>query len=138
MSEVVVEHKGAGSFEARWGTASVPVDAQASPRGSLALAPLPLFAASLGSCIGAFVAGYCANAGIDTAGMTVTVGFEKVGTGPGERARLGKLSARIRMPPGTALGKRGRAVLAAAEGCILHQTLKGFDGLDISLDAGPP
>lgn len=134
MSDVVVELKEDGLMEARQGEHTLLVDLPRAWGGDgRAMLPLPTFAASLGTCITAFIKGYCNSAGIDITGMTVTVSYGKKESPTKGKYMLTDIKATIAMPPGVELGKRERAVLRTAESCVIHQTLEHFEGIKIEL-----
>ena len=74
MGKITTLYKGDMLVESKLGNHSVIVDVPdvmgGSDRGPQ---PPQLFVASLGSCIGAFVAQYCEKKGIDDEGMTVEI-----------------------------------------------------------------
>ena len=79
MGSVTTLYKGDMLFESRMGEHTLTIDVPETMGGSdRGPTPPQLFIASLGSCIGAFVAQYCEKSGIDTKDMSVTVDFEKV------------------------------------------------------------
>ena len=66
-------------FETQLGSHNLKIDVPPAMGGNdRGPTPPELFVASLGSCVGAFVARYCQRSGIDTSEMTVDVSFDKV------------------------------------------------------------
>ncbi|MBN1920243.1 MAG: OsmC family protein [Anaerolineae bacterium] len=88
--------------------------------------------ASLGSCIGAFVAQYCENNGIDDTGMPVDLTLEKAS----DPTRLVNLKATVNLPQGDC-ERRVKAIERVAEHCPVHATIKTMESLEITiLDKG--
>ena len=120
-------------FESEIGNHSIVIDVPPSMGGTdRGPTPPQVFVASLGSCIGAFVANYCENVGIDTADMTVDVTFDKVE----DPTRLVNLKVRVNMPHGDYKGRR-KAILRVAEHCPVHETICNLEGIDIELKGKP-
>lgn len=82
------------------------------------MTPPELLAASLGTCIGVYVASYCESVGIDITGMTIDVASE-MAQAP---ARIGQFHAAVTIPGGIP-EDRMKAVHRVAENCLIHQTL---------------
>jgi len=129
MASITTFYKGGMLFESKMGNHTLTIDVPASMGGS-DRGPVPpdLFVASLGSCIGAFVAQYCENNGIDDTGMTVEMSFEKVP----DPTRLVNLKATIKLPNGDC-GKRVKAIERVAMHCPVHETISTMQGLAIEI-----
>lgn len=129
MPTITTEYKGNMLFETTVGRHKVMVDVPPGMGGS-DRAPIPpeYFVASLGSCIGAFVAQYCERNGIDTAGMRVDVTFDKAES----PTRLVNLKATVNLPNGDC-SKRVEAVQRVAEQCPVHQTITTMRGLQVEV-----
>jgi uncharacterized OsmC-like protein len=116
-------------FESRMGkhkvTIDVPADMGGDDRGPI---PPQLFIASLGSCIGAFVAQYCEKNGINDEGMEVDITFDKAA----DPTRLVNLKAQVRLPKGEC-GKRVKAIERVAEFCPVHSTIRTMENLEIEI-----
>ena len=99
MATITTYYKGNMLFESQIGKHTVTIDVPPAMGGS-DRGPIPpdLFVASLGSCIGAFVAQYCENNGIDDTGMTVDLTFETAS----DPTRLVNLKATVNLPQGIA------------------------------------
>lgn len=127
MGKITTYYKGAMLFESKLGNHSVVIDVPATMGGSdRGPTPPELFIASLGSCVGAFVAGYCERAGVDTRDMTVDVTFDKV-DGP---TRLENLTVQVNLPYGECKA-REKAILRVAEHCPVHETIATLKGIEI-------
>jgi uncharacterized OsmC-like protein len=129
MSTITTRYLGDMLFESELGNHRLRIDVPPAMGGS-DRGPLPpqIFIASLGSCIGAFVANYCRQAGIDCSDLSVDVSFEKAEK-PG---RLTNLKATVYLP-NAACGEREKAICRVAEQCIIHETLAHFEGLDVTI-----
>jgi len=129
MAKIITHYKGDMLFESKTGkhsiTIDVPADMGGEDRGPI---PPQVFVASLGSCIGAFVAHYCEKNGIDDTGLTVEMSFEKAG----EPTRLVDLKATVSLPNGDC-GARIRAIERVADLCPVHETIKTMKGLEITI-----
>ena len=129
MATITTHYKGNMLFESQIGKHSITIDVPPGMGGS-DRGPIPpdLFVASLGSCIGAFVAQYCENNGIDDTGMTVDLTFEKAS----DPTRLVNLKATVNLPEGDC-AKRVKAIERVAEHCPVHATIKTMENLEITI-----
>ena len=129
MAKITTFYTGGMLFESKIGQHSIKIDVPASMGGS-DRGPIPpeLFIASLGSCIGAFVAQYCEKNGIDDTGMTVDIEYEKAS----DPTRLVNLGATVYLPNGDCQ-KRVKAIERVAEHCPVHATIKTMQGLTIDI-----
>ena len=129
MGKIITLYKGDMLFESKIGKHSVIIDVPdvmgGSDRGPQ---PPQLFIASLGSCIGAFVAQYCEKNGIDDEGMTVEMSFEKAP----DPTRLINLKAQVLLPKADC-SKRIRAIKRVAEHCPVHATINTMENLEIEI-----
>jgi putative redox protein len=129
MRKIITAYKGDMLFESKIGNHSVIIDVPdvmgGSDRGPQ---PPQLFVASLGSCIGAFVAQYCEKNGINAEGMTVEMLFEKAP----DPTRLVNLKAQVLLPKADC-SKRIRAIKGVAEHCPVHATINMMENLDIEI-----
>ncbi len=129
MATLTTYYKGDMLFESKIGKHSVLIDVPAGMGGS-DRGPIPpeLFVASLGSCIGAFVAQYCEKNGIDDTGMRVDVTFDKAD----DPTRLVNLKATVMLPNGDCKA-RIKAIERVAEHCPVHATIRTMEGLEIEI-----
>ncbi len=129
MATLTTYYKGDMLFESKIGRHSVLIDVPAGMGGS-DRGPIPpeLFVASLGSCIGAFVAQYCEKNGIDDTGMRVDITFDKAD----DPTRLANLKATVMLPHGDCKA-RIRAIERVAEHCPVHATIRTMEGLEIEI-----
>lgn len=129
MSKITTYYKGDMLFETKLGNHSLIIDVPAGMGGSdRGPTPPEIFVASLGSCIGAFVANYCGKAGIDLRDMTVDVSFDKAE----EPTRLVNLKATINLPYGECTS-REKAILRVAEHCPVHETIDTLESIEFEL-----
>ena len=130
MPEITVKHKGDMEFKTQIGshklTIDIPPENNGKDRGPT---PPQLFIASLSSCIAVFVASYCNNVGISTEGLSVTLSYDKLSN----PSCLGNLKAVIRIPKGD-VGKREKAVLRAAELCLIQETIRLSPEVELALE----
>ncbi len=129
MATITTHYKGNMLFETAIGkhtlTIDVPADMGGTDRGPQ---PPQIFIASLGSCIGAFVAQYSERAGMDTSGMTVDLSFEKAA----DPTRLINLKATVKLPNAECT-QRVNAIHKVAEHCPVHETILTMQGLEIEV-----
>jgi uncharacterized OsmC-like protein len=129
MAKITTYYKDDMLFESKLGNHSVLVDVPASMGGSdRGPTPPELFIASLGSCVGAFVAQYCGRAGIDAHDMTIDVTFDKVEN----PTRLTNLKVLVTMPHGEC-ADRQKAIHRVAEHCPVHETINTMRGIEIEI-----
>jgi uncharacterized OsmC-like protein len=130
MPQIKTIHKGDMLFETAIGKHSLAIDVPASMGGSeRGPTPPELFVASLGSCVGAFVANYCREAGIDASGLNVDVAYEKAE----DPTRLTDVHVQVNIPHGDYKG-REKAILRVAERCPVHETVCTLDEVETSLN----
>lgn len=133
MATITTYYKGDMLFESKLGKHSILVDVPATMGGSdRGPTPPELFVASLGSCIGAFVANYCHKSGVEAKDLTVDVSFDKAD----DPTRLVNLKVKVKLPSGKCKG-REKALLRVAEHCPVHETIATLKGIDFELEAKP-
>jgi putative redox protein len=129
MAKITTVYKGDMLFESKLGNHSVIIDVPAGMGGSdRGPTPPELFVASLGSCVGAFIAQYCHRAGIDARDMTVDVSFDKAD----EPVRLVNLKVRVELPHGQCADRQA-AMRRVAEHCPVHATITSMADLDFEV-----
>jgi len=129
MAKITTSYQGDRLFVSQLGNHSVMIDVPAGMGGKdRGVTPPELFVASLGSCVGAFVAQYCERVGVDASGMTVDVLFRKVE----DPVRLVDLEIRVYLPNGDCSG-REKSILRVAERCPVHETILTVEGIDIQI-----
>lgn len=106
-----------------------PVDNGGADSG---MTPPEFLLASLATCAGFYAAQYLKTRGLSAEGLAVRVDAEKA-TQP---ARLGRFRIYVTTP---ALDERHReGVLRAVKSCLVHNTLLGNPGIDISINTNQP
>ena len=129
MASVNVQFKGDMLFEAKSGNHTLKVDVPAAMGGKdRGMTPTELFAASLASCVSVLVAAYCRDMKIDPAGLSVDLTCDKLD----QPTRLGHFKAAIKIPAG-GWESRKEGVLRAAERCPVHETIRHFEGVEITV-----
>ncbi len=129
MATITTHYKGDMLFETVIGKHKMVIDVPAEMGGSdRGPQPPQIFIASLGSCIGAFVAQYAERAGLDASGMTVDINFEKVA----DPTRLVNLSAVVKLPNADC-DQRVNAMKKVAEHCPVHATIQTMEELAIQI-----
>ncbi len=96
MATMIVRFPGRKRVTAEYGGFSVETDqpTEAGGEGS-APAPFDLFLASIGTCAGIYVKGYCDTRGIDTEGLRLEMHVER----EGDQRRVSRLALEIHLPP---------------------------------------
>ena len=132
MPEIVANHRQGVAFAVEHRGHTVVMDQPEDNGGADAgMTPPELFAASLAGCVGYYVARYCQQAGIDTAGLSVRCGWQTLDS----PKRIGELTVDVDLPG--VPEKRKRAVQRVAATCLLHATLTHPPALDVRLNGEP-
>ena len=117
MSNLIVSFPGGKRVDARFKGFTVHTD-QSAQGGGEASAPEPfdLFLASIATCAGVYVKGYCDARGIATEGLGLEMQVERDEV----RHRVARLTLEIRLPEGFP-EKHRDAVVRAAELCAVKK-----------------
>ena len=117
--EMFIDFPGGAKVDAHFGEYTVQTD-QPPPSGE-ACAPTPfeLFLASLGTCAGIYVVGFCRKRGISTEGMRI---IQRSHANP-ETGMMEKVELEIQVPPSFPKEYYG-ALVRAAELCKVKKTLE--------------
>ncbi len=119
MPQITTRYLGDRLFEAELGNHRLKIDLPASMGGrDRAPKPPELYVASLGGCIGAFVAQYCEECGIDTRDLAVEMVFDS----EQKPTRLTNMRAVIHLPHAE-VGQRRKAIERVAEHCPVHASI---------------
>lgn len=125
MATIRTVHKGDMLFESTMGNhrllIDVPADMGGTDRGPQ---PPQIFIASLGSCVGALVANYCHNNGLNTEGMAIDVSFDKVEN----PTRLVNIKVTVHMPCADFKAKEA-VLMRVAEHCPVHESIIHSDAV---------
>ncbi len=97
------------------------------------MSPLELFVGSLASCVGYFVARFCARRGLAADGFTVEAEWE-LAEGP---HRVGAMRLTVRLP-GALTPEDQVRLLKVARGCTVHQSLAVPPAVEIRPRRRPP
>lgn len=125
MATQTTYYRGSMLFESELGKHTLKIDVPPSMGGSdRGPTPPELFIASLGSCVGAFVAQYCERSGLDTEDLTIDVSYEKVD----DPTRLTDLKVTINLPHANCERKRD-AIERVAAHCPVHETIGTLQGI---------
>ncbi|MFN2202032.1 MAG: OsmC family protein [Caldilineaceae bacterium] len=129
MGKISTYYKGEMLFESEMGNHKLTIDVPAAMGGSdRGPTPPELFVASLGSCIGAFVANYCAKSGVDATDLRVDVTFDKMDN----PTRLVNLSVSVFLPHGECKNRR-EAMHRVAEHCPVHETITSMEQVEMKI-----
>ncbi|MCL6520483.1 MAG: OsmC family protein [Armatimonadetes bacterium] len=91
--------------------------------------PPELLAASLGSCVGVYVANYLNKSAISTEGLNIEVGYEKEDK---PSARITSLNVKVNLPAAVP-EDRHQAIMVVAKQCLIHNTLHNPPEVKIEL-----
>ena len=117
--EMVISFPGGARVDARFGPHTVHTDQPAQGGGEdSAATPFATFLASIGTCAGIYVLGFCQARGIPTEGIRLT---ERVEFDP-EKHRLSRVAIDIHLPADFP-GKYRDAVRRAAETCAVKRAI---------------
>ncbi len=126
---MVISYLGGEKFKAEYRSHSILIDQPKDAGGDdLAMTPPELLIASLGSCIGVYAVNFLKNTGIDSAGLTINLTWEKAS----EPARVSKIRAEV-IIPNARLDKREPAFLKVVEHCLVHNTLTNKVEIEIKV-----
>lgn len=129
MPTVTTAYAGDMLFETKIGAHVITADVPAAMGGKdRAPTPPDLFIASLGACVGAFVAQYCNRREIDPTSLSVDVSYEKADN----PTRLQNLKVTIHLPA-CEVGDRREALLRVAEHCPVHETIETVEAIEFEL-----
>jgi uncharacterized OsmC-like protein len=130
--KVSVLHESGPRFRAEYDGHIVTVDQPEEVGGTgKGMGPVPLFMASMGTCIGTFVHMFAAQRGIEHEGFRVDVEWEYAEN----PKRVAKAIAKIEWP--TKVPEKYRAaILKAAQQCVIHSTLRQTPELVVELSEG--
>ncbi len=119
MMMLQVQYKGGVSFDVTSGKHVLVTDQPIEDGGNDAgMSPVELFIASLASCVGYFVARYCARHQIPCEGFTIEAGW----TFAEQPHRVGGIDLQLRLPAALTPSQQ-QALLKVAHGCTVHQSL---------------
>jgi ribosomal protein S12 methylthiotransferase accessory factor len=118
--EMIVDFPGGFRVDAHFGSLTVPSDQpKESGGGDTAPSPFLIFLASLATCAGYYVLGFCRTRGISTEGMRL---IQKVERDPVTKM-VNKIRVEIQLPP-TFPKQYASAVIRAADSCLVKKHLE--------------
>ncbi len=114
-----VVYRGGVRFEITSGKHAIVTDQPVEDGGGDAgMSPVELFVGSLASCVGYFVARYCARHQIPCEGFTIEAGW----TYAEQPHRVGSVELRLNLPSAVTPEQQDK-LLKVAHGCTVHQSL---------------
>jgi len=132
MDEIRVFYRGKMAFEAQARQHRLAIDLSQEKGGTdSAMTPPEIFAASLGSCVGVYVAKYCERARLDTQDMDIRVSWKLAA----DNKSIGTIDIGLSLPHAE-VGKREAALLEVARHCLIHETIVRPPDIRISFDKG--
>lgn len=126
--EMVISFPGGAKVDATFGPYTVRTDQPPSGGGEgSAPAPFSVFLASLGTCAGIYVLGFCRQRGLPTDGISIVQRVEGSATKPG---MVGKIVLDIRVPP-TFPEKYHEALVRAADQCAVKKHIENPPAFEV-------
>jgi putative redox protein len=120
MNEFIIDFPGGARVDAHFGPYTVKTDQPPSGGGQgSAPAPFSLFLASIGTCAGIYVLGFCRQRGLPTEGIRLV---QRMEADPLTHM-MGKISLEIQLPPEFP-EKYKEAVIRSAEQCAVKKHLE--------------
>lgn len=128
--EMVISFPGDLRVDARFGSHVVHTDQPHDGDDGSAPTPFATFLASIGTCAGIYVLGFCRQRGLPTDGIRIV---EQVVPGPGGIARI---ALEIHVPESFPAKYHG-ALIRSAEQCAVKKQLEAPPHFDITVVEGP-
>ena len=113
--EMTIDFPGGARVDAHFGPFTVPTD---QPPEASAATPFSLFLASIGTCAGIYVLGFCRRRGIPTNGIRIVQRVE-----PGPDGMIERIALDVQLPAGFPDAYRA-AVIRSAEQCAVKKHLE--------------
>ncbi len=121
--EMTIDFPGGSKVDAHFGSFTVHTD---QPPDSSAPTPFATFLASLGTCAGIYVLGFCQQRGLPTEGLRIV---QRMHT-DADSGMIGKIELEIQVPPGFP-EKYFPAMVRAAELCAVKKLIESPPQFDI-------
>lgn len=117
--EIIVDFPGGARVDAHIGSLTVPTDQppQGGGQGSAAT-PFATFLASIGTCAGIYVLGFCKKRGLPTDGVRIVQRLVQ-----GMDGMVGKVELEIQVPPSFP-EKYYKALIRSADQCLVKKHLE--------------
>lgn len=131
MATITTLYQGDMLFETTMGNHKLLIDVPEGMGGQdRGAQPPQLFIASIGSCVAALIAEYCANHNTDASDMRVDVSFDKVSS----PTRLTNIKVKVTLPHANCDDKRREAALKrVAQHCPVHQTIDTMEDVEFEI-----
>jgi ribosomal protein S12 methylthiotransferase accessory factor len=118
--DMVISFPGGARVDAQFGSYTVRTDQPPEGGGDgSAATPFATFLASIGTCAGIYVLGFCRQRGLPSDGIRI---LQRLGTDPGT-GRVSRIDLEIHVPPGFP-DKYRSALIRAAEQCAVKKQLE--------------
>ncbi len=128
MNEMVIDFPGGARVDAHFGEFTVVTDQPPYAGGQgAAPAPFSLFLASLGTCAGIYVLGFCRQRGLPTEGIRLV---QRMESDPATRM-VSKIELEIQLPPSFP-EKYKEAVIRSAEQCAVKKHIENPPHMTVS------
>ncbi|MDD4956410.1 MAG: OsmC family protein [Candidatus Omnitrophica bacterium] len=122
-----ISFRGGKKFEVRTRGHELTVDLSPEKGGSdEGMTPPELFIASLGTCIGVYAVSYLNTAGIDPAALKMDVDWSE----SEDHKKISSIKVMVGLA-GTELGGRKKALMAAMDKCLIHNTLREHPSVEV-------
>ena len=127
MNEFIIDFPGGARVDAHFGPYTVMTDQPPAAGGQgSAPAPFSLFLASIGTCAGIYVLGFCRQRGVPTDGIRIV---QRMESSPVTRM-ISKITLEIQLPPEFP-EKYKDAVIRAADQCAVKKHLENPPQFDV-------
>jgi len=126
--EMLIDFPGGARVDAHFGPFTIQTDQPAQGGGDdSAPTPFATFLASMGTCAGIYVLGFCRQRGLSTEGLRI---IQRTETDPATHM-VSKVSFDIQLPPGFPEKYRS-AVIRSAEQCAVKKHLENPPAFEIT------
>ena len=119
--QMIIDFPGGSRVDAHFGPFTVATD---QPPSSSAPTPFATFLASIGTCAGIYVLGFCRQRGLPTEGIRIVQQMDGAGM-------VGRIVLDIQLPPGFPAKYRD-SVIRAAELCAVKQHFERPPAIDVT------
>jgi ribosomal protein S12 methylthiotransferase accessory factor len=131
--DLLIDFPGGARVDAHFDGLTVATDQpHADGSAPAAATPYATFLASIGTCAGIYVLGFCRQRGLDTTGLRLVQTVERDAAGHAARIRLS-----IQLPPGFPEKYRA-AVIRAADQCLVKKQLEEPPEIVVEAVTGEP
>lgn len=129
MDKVQISYTGGVGFQVEARGHQFAIDlAQDKGGQDLGMNPPEVFMASLGACVGVYVARYCQTAKLDAEGMKIELDWQL----SDDKTRITSIDISFMLPKAD-IGRRRQAILDVAHRCLLHNTILNAPEIRIAL-----